>query len=536
MKKKRLSMSTPNLSPIEGDSQNAPLIPKQAREKSTKASTLASKTVPTETTSLESFSSRIAEHQLSLLPSTDEEPSHTVSSTKKEAETILHSTSPQFLEPSSPFLDSPPVDESFSQDVPTPAQTPSQETADTQVSFSPPPFSLQEKESLIRNATAIGLKLPSIPPGSSLIDHIPSQEAFLTMLAQTNSYATVQENHPALQDNPFLQQFVKLYTDTTTELRARWENSPAHATLIKCVKLSKKGFTKIFFATQEKTLDRGTSKEAFKAHIFKPPLAELNSSVLPVDRQKEKVCTYLWNSSFAPTVLLKECDVAQELEKKGVRNILHMRRVDGFDSDGSLIGTGAMSEYCQEGTLHDLLHRNPTLSPEQRRNLAIEICTALDDMHTKGQYVHGDLKCANIFIQRNTGGTLHAILADFGNSSKIHTQTGFTSTYITPEQYENALQRQYIPSLPESDTYTLGEILSNLLFSKSYLNRISFDALVHGFVMNTIPPSANPDQAQHVRNIYRNIHEQWSREPRRSRPYAELFTQVTHQAPFGEVF
>lgn len=393
-------------------------------------------------------------------------------------------------------------------------------------------LSRHEREKRISNAQMLGLKLPTPPDGVSQVDFMPAdQEDFFTMVAYANSYATIPNSHPVFEKNLFLEPFVKMYNDKAMLLRTTWESSPAHASLIKCRKVSKRGFEKIFFIRTDRLLGQGSFKRAYRARVFKPVTDATSPFIAAVDREKVKVYAILHDSSKrAHEDFLKECTIAQRLEEVGAQHILHMRKIDvvGSGPNEPVIAVGAMSEYCDAGTLDGFLTNNPGLSLERRRNLALELCVALDDMHKKGNYVHGDLKVANVFVQRGSDGQPHIKLADFGASDSVGVEKWVAGTFLSPEQWQYAIQGKISRISPATDAYTLGEVLYKIILGRSaFWPRHGLDGISAVAVAPYLQPQLTFEQTQSYRNIvtqrFVRIYTAAEALSASQNPYAKLF-------------
>ena len=118
-----------------------------------------------------------------------------------------------------------------------------------------------------------------------------------------------------------------------------------------------------------------------------------------------------------------------------------------------------ITPYLAEGSLHDLLEREGSLSQERALRIAADILDALGYAHSMG-IVHCDLKPENILLSNG-----HAILADFGiarsNSAfcagEIQEISG-SPAYMSPEQAagETALDGR-------SDLYSFACVLFEML-------------------------------------------------------------------------
>ncbi|MEM8674829.1 MAG: serine/threonine-protein kinase [Cyanobacteria bacterium P01_G01_bin.67] len=118
-------------------------------------------------------------------------------------------------------------------------------------------------------------------------------------------------------------------------------------------------------------------------------------------------------------------------------------------------------DYCEGGTLRDLLQCSPQLSLEQSLKLIINILSGLKFAHSKG-IIHRDIKPENILLKvGDRGWTAH--ISDFGiaklnqeiNPHGVMGDTG-SPAYMAPEQFYG----QYSYSC---DLYAVGVILYELV-------------------------------------------------------------------------
>lgn len=154
-------------------------------------------------------------------------------------------------------------------------------------------------------------------------------------------------------------------------------------------------------------------------------------------------------------VLRKELDVLMQLQHPHVVQTWGMEDVEG-------VGPAIVMEYIDGDTLASLLERGETLTLEQRRRIADELCEALSYVHSLG-IVHRDVKPENIMITHNG---LRVKLIDFGladtDQHAVLKQPAGTLSYMSPEQ---ALQ-----SVPDvrNDIYSLGLVMRDLQLGRGY--------------------------------------------------------------------
>lgn len=167
------------------------------------------------------------------------------------------------------------------------------------------------------------------------------------------------------------------------------------------------------------------------------------------------------------------------------------------------------------------------MSIERALHLGRQVASALDYAHAQG-IVHRDIKPSNILLDARD----RAILTDFGlileRSSEATFGTAFgTPRYIAPEQALSSDQ-----ALPQSDIYSLGVILYELLAGRTPFNGNSpmEIALAH---INQMPPSPRtfvPDMPYEVEVELLKI---LSKEPEKRHATAGEFIAALEKAYHG---
>lgn len=121
-----------------------------------------------------------------------------------------------------------------------------------------------------------------------------------------------------------------------------------------------------------------------------------------------------------------------------------------------------ITPYLSEGSLHDLMRREPRLAVDAAIRVAVDVLEALEHAHANG-IVHCDLKPENILLSSG-----HAILSDFGiarsatrASRKDPSRISGSPAYMSPEQ---AAGEEILDG--RSDIYSLACVLYELLSGK----------------------------------------------------------------------
>lgn len=126
------------------------------------------------------------------------------------------------------------------------------------------------------------------------------------------------------------------------------------------------------------------------------------------------------------------------------------------EKDGEVL---VLEEFIQGDTLAFLLEGGP-LPPAYARNIALDVCRALQELHALG-IVHRDVKPENILLQGDK-----AVLIDF-DASRLHksntssdTRIMGTTGYAAPEQYG------FSQTDARADIYSLGIFINEMLTQK----------------------------------------------------------------------
>ncbi|MEM9305061.1 MAG: serine/threonine-protein kinase [Pseudomonadota bacterium] len=145
--------------------------------------------------------------------------------------------------------------------------------------------------------------------------------------------------------------------------------------------------------------------------------------------------------------------------------------VHGADvADGRV---GIWSDLLHGRTLASVLEDSPRLSEHEVLALAVPLTEALGLIHRRG-LVHGDIKPANIMIQRD--GT--PVLMDFGAAREQGGRGGVaigSPRFMAPEQFAG------LPPTPASDIFAFGVVLARALSGRYPWEADSLEALEQAF-------------------------------------------------------
>lgn len=182
-----------------------------------------------------------------------------------------------------------------------------------------------------------------------------------------------------------------------------------------------------------------------------------------------------------------------ETEARFVAQLEHVHIVPLYDFWRSseaeqALGSGAfiVMRLLRGGSLHELLSGGP-LGLEMTGKILDHVASALHVAHRYG-IVHRDLKPANILFDEEQ----NAFLSDFGIAKPIgyiDPDFGITGSlaYIAPEQ----LQSQ--PPMPQSDVYSLGFVLYEMLTGKHPFGRVSANVMISKHLTELCPYLTIPD-------------------------------------------
>lgn len=206
-------------------------------------------------------------------------------------------------------------------------------------------------------------------------------------------------------------------------------------------------------------------------------------------------------------VALKELNASKFSTKKFLREIrilliLHHHNIvccEGLEH--SKKNRYLVTEYCEAGTLRDLMESPISLNIEQKLKLITDILAGLAYTHLQG-IIHRDLKPENILLSLSPYGWV-AKISDFGvakiekedkqNDSYSLGDTG-SPAYMAPEQF-------YGKYSYSSDIYAVGIILYELLTGNRPFSGSPQEIMVGHLNQHPQIPSKLPKVLQEILNI-----------------------------------
>lgn len=193
---------------------------------------------------------------------------------------------------------------------------------------------------------------------------------------------------------------------------------------------------------------------------------------------------------FSTKKFLREMRILLSLEHP---NIVACRGVE-HNSQGRYLVT----EYCEGGTLRDLLNSSIELTREQKLKIFRDILEGLNHAHIEG-IIHRDLKPENILLCINSHGWT-AKLSDFGvakielEDRNINVSTmGDTGSpaYMAPEQF-------YGKYSYSSDLYAMGIILYELLIGSRPFSGSPYEIMIKHLNQTPAIPEEIPSSLRDI--------------------------------------
>ena len=188
-------------------------------------------------------------------------------------------------------------------------------------------------------------------------------------------------------------------------------------------------------------------------------------------------------------------------------------------------------EWVDGQLLRNILHEQKKLPHDRARRIAIEICGALDHIHSRG-VAHRDLKPENVMVDDQD----RIKLIDFGIAGKAGarrltfgklSQVMGTPDYISPEQVKGKRGDG------RSDIYALGVMLYEMLTGTTPFQGPNAFAIMNERLLNhPIPPrEVDPSISPELQEI---IYRALERDPKNRYPTAREFAwDLEHQDQVG---
>ena len=195
------------------------------------------------------------------------------------------------------------------------------------------------------------------------------------------------------------------------------------------------------------------------------------------------VAVKLFRSGVKPGGGLRGADrVAFLNEAKLVGRLNHPHIVALLDAVAEPDHPYVIMEFVPGGTLSKYASAERLLPVEKVVEIAFKISRALDYAHSQG-VVHRDIKPSNVLVTD----ALDVKVSDFGiailrDATHTHLMNAGTPAYIAPEQLSSE------PSTQQSDIYSLGVLMYQLLTGRLPFNASSHASLMYQIV-NHEPPA-----------------------------------------------
>lgn len=180
-----------------------------------------------------------------------------------------------------------------------------------------------------------------------------------------------------------------------------------------------------------------------------------------------------------------------------------------------------LTEYMENGSLHDFLHRNPKdLTPTDKTLIALDIARGLEFLHGRG-VIHRDLKSLNILLDSRK----RAKICDFGliRMKSKDPMTGLvgTSFWMAPEVL---MSSPYYDQ--KVDIYSFGILMWELLTSERPYENENLDAthltlqIIEKFKRPPIPPNTPLDLKSLIESC-------WSQDPNQRPTCHEIIEKLS---------
>ncbi len=146
-------------------------------------------------------------------------------------------------------------------------------------------------------------------------------------------------------------------------------------------------------------------------------------------------------------------------EAQSAASLSHPNIVSIYDRGRSEDGAYYIAmEHVQRGTLKDRIKRDGALAPEVATGVALQIADALQAAHENG-VIHRDIKPQNVLVTR----TGDVKVTDFGIARAASSPLTQTSAVLGTAGYMSPEQAMGQPVGPQSDLYSLGVVLYEML-------------------------------------------------------------------------
>lgn len=209
------------------------------------------------------------------------------------------------------------------------------------------------------------------------------------------------------------------------------------------------GFAEVFKAKDINTKNRHVALKIYKESVSKGTGGSTNQKKYSLEQEFAKV------DGLSHTNLISYY---------GLDYLIHKDAMGRTVSYPVLI-----MEYAGEGTLNDLIDKNPTVEAKQK--IIIEIAQAVSYLHKQG-IIHRDLKPDNILFSKDRTGKRVAKVTDFGISQDMLTQKTPEETFtqgvgtplfMSPEQFYKKNFGLDGEISERSDIWALGVIFYKML-------------------------------------------------------------------------